>query len=123
MPEVFWFKVRNPNTGRMEVYPKKGVAGAIAQLGGEKLWGSIEEVDDDALDPQGFYEQPKGRLEDLTPQNLALVERLRIDIDNGRDWDRIDLTGHDLNRLLNAAREEAGTVTRSEESAVHPDIR
>jgi len=70
------------------------------QLGGEKVWGSIEEVHDDALDPDGFYEQPKGGLQDLTRQNLALVDRLQIDIDKGRDWDRIDLTGHDLNRLL-----------------------
>jgi hypothetical protein len=119
MPEVFWFKVHNPKTGRLEMYPKKGVASVIAQLGGHKLWGSIEEVDDDALDGDGFYEQPKGRLEDLTPQNLALIERLQIDIDNGRDWDRIDLTGHDLNRLLNAAREEVGTVSVAEESSVY----
>ncbi len=119
MPEVFWFKVHNPKTGRMETYPKKGVANAIARLGGEKIWGSIEEVDDDALDPEGLYEQPKGRLEALTPQNLALIDRLQIDIDNGRDWDRIDLTGRDLNRLLNAAREEVGTVTVSEESSVY----
>jgi len=110
MAEVFWFKVRNPQTGRMEVYPKKGVASVIARLGGAKLWGSVEEVDDGELDANGLYEQPKGRLADLSPQNRALIEHLQIDIDNGHDWDRIDLTGEDLNRLLNAARAEAATA-------------
>lgn len=109
MAEVFWFKVRNPQTGRMEVFPKKGVATVIARLGGDRLWGSIEEVGDEALDADGFYQQPKGRLADLSPQNFALVDRLRVDIDNGHDWDRIDLTGADLDRLLNAARQEAMT--------------
>jgi hypothetical protein len=111
MAEVFWFKIRNPQTGRMELYPKKGVPSAIARLGGDRLWGSIEEVDDEELDDGGFYQQPKGRLADLSPQNLALVERLQIDIDNGHDWDRVDLTGEDLNRLLNAARKEAVAAT------------
>jgi hypothetical protein len=120
MPEVFWFKVRNPSTGHLDRYPKKAVASVIARLGGEKVWGSIEEVHDDDLDPDGFYEQPRGRLGDLTPENRALVERLRIDIDNGRDWDRIDLTGHDLNRLLNAARDEAGAAPASGQGAVYP---
>jgi hypothetical protein len=106
MAEVFWFRVHNPRTGRMEVYPKKGDEGAIARLGGEKLWGSSEEVDDDELDSNGLYEQPKGRLADLSPQNRALVERLQIDIDEGGEWDRLDLAGEDLDRLLDAAREE-----------------
>jgi hypothetical protein len=106
MAEVFWFRVRNPRTGSMEVYPKKGDEGAIARLGGEKLWGSAEEVDDDELDGEGLYEQPRGRLADLSPQNRALVERMRVDIDDGADWDRLDLTGEDLNRLLDAARED-----------------
>ena len=74
MAEVFWFKVRNPQTGRMEVYPKKGAEDAIARMGGEKVWGSVEEVDDDELDDDGLYEQPHGRLADLSPQNRALVE-------------------------------------------------
>jgi hypothetical protein len=90
----------------MEVYPKKGDEGAIARLGGEKLWGSAEEVDDDEIDSEGLYEQPKGRLADLSPQNRALVERLEVDIDEGADWDRLDLTGEDLDHLLDAAREE-----------------
>ncbi len=120
MPEVFWFKVRNPKTGHMDKYPKKAVGGVIARLGGEKVWGSIEEVPDDALDPEGFYEQPKGGLQDLTRQNLALVDRLQIDIDKGRDWDRIDLTGYDLNRLLDAARDEACAATLTDVAPAKP---
>ena len=106
MAEVFWFRIRNPRTGRIEVYPKKGDEEAIARFGGEKLWGSAEEVDDEELDSNGLYEQPQGRLADLSPQNRALVERLGIDIDEGEDWDRVDLTGQDLNRLLDSARDE-----------------
>jgi len=106
MAEVFWFRVHNPRTGHMEVYPKKGDEGAIARMGGEKLWGSAEEVDEQELDADGLYEQPKGRLNDLSPQNRALLERLRIDIDDGDDWDRLDITGEDLDRLLDAARDE-----------------
>ena len=106
MAEVFWFRVHNARTGRMEVYPRKGDEGAIARLGGEKLWGSAEEIDDGELDADGLYEQPRGRLDDLSPQNRALIERMRVDIDDGHDWDRLDLTGHDLDRLLEAAREE-----------------
>jgi len=106
MAEVFWFRLKDPATGRTETYPKKGTDEAIDRLGGEKLWGSVEEVDEDELDADGLYEQPKGRLADLSPQNRALVERLRIDTDDGADWDRIDLTGEDLDRLLDAAREE-----------------
>jgi hypothetical protein len=106
MAEVFWFRLRDPATGRMETYPQKGTEDAIARLGGEKLWGSVEEVGDDELDADGLYEQPKGRLADLSPQNRALVERLEIDIDEGGDWDRVDLTGEDLNRLLDAARDD-----------------
>jgi hypothetical protein len=114
--EVFWFRLRDPATGRVEAYPKKGTEDAIARLGGEKLWGSVEEVDDDELDPEGLYEQPKGRLADLSPQNRALIERLQVDIDAGGDWDRLDLTGEDLDHLLDAARDEGrdgGRVTRS----------
>jgi hypothetical protein len=106
MAEVFWFRLRDPASGRTETYPKKGTEDAIARLGGEKLWGSVEEVDDDELDADGLYDQPKGRLADLSPQNRALVERLEIDIDQGGDWDRLDLTGEDLNHLLDAARDE-----------------
>jgi hypothetical protein len=106
MAEVFWFRLRDPASGRTETYPKKGTEDAIARLGGEKLWGSVEEVDDRELDADGLYDQPKGRLADLNPQNRALVERLEIDIDQGDDWDRLDLAGDDLNRLLNAARDE-----------------
>jgi hypothetical protein len=106
MAEVFWFRRLDPATGRTETYPKKGTEEAIARLGGEKLWGSVEEVDDDELDANGLYDQPKGRLADLSPQNRALVERLEIDIDQGDDWDRLDLAGEDLDRLLDAARDE-----------------
>ena len=106
MAEVFWFRRRDPATGRVETYPKKGTEDAIARLGGEKLWGSVEEVDEHELDANGLYDQPKGRLADLSPQNRALVERMEIDIDTGDDWDRLDLTGEDLNRLLDAARNE-----------------
>jgi hypothetical protein len=113
MAEVFWFRVRNPRTGRVEVYPKKGDEGAIARFGGEKLWGSAEEVDDEEVDEYGLYEQPKGRLADLSPRNRALVERMQIDIDGGGDWDRLDLTGEDLDRLLDAAREEGGGRVRA----------
>ena len=116
MAEVFWFRLRDPATGRVDTYPKKGTEDAIARLGGEKLWGSVEEVDEDELDPNGLYEQPKGRLADLSPQNRALIELLEIDIDEGGDWDRLDLTGGDLNRLLDAARDEGrerGAVMRA----------
>ncbi|HEY4030198.1 MAG TPA: hypothetical protein VGM25_07630 [Caulobacteraceae bacterium] len=106
MAEVFWFRMRDPATGRVETYPKKGTEDAISRLGGEKLWGSVEEVDAGELDANGLYEQPQGRLADLSPQNRALVERLQIDIDGGDDWDRLDLSGEDLDRLLDAARDE-----------------
>ncbi len=106
MAEVFWFKVRNPQTGRMEVYPKKGAEDAIRRMGGEKVWGSVEEIDDEELDDEGLYEQPKGRLADLSPQNRALVERLEIEIEDGSDWDLLELSGEDLERLLDAARDE-----------------
>jgi hypothetical protein len=106
MAEVFWFRLRDPASGRTETYPKKGTEDAIERLGGEKLWGSVEEVDEDELDANGLYDQPKGRLADLSPQNRALIERLQIDIDEGGDWDRLDLTGEDLNRLLDTARDE-----------------
>ena len=106
MAEVFWFRMRDPATGRTDTYPKKGTEDAIERLGGEKLWGSVEEVDDHELDADGLYEQPKGRLADLSPQNRALVEQSQIDIEKGDDWDRVDLTGADLNRLLDAARNE-----------------
>jgi len=106
MAEVFWFRLRDPVTGRAATFHKKGTEEAIARLGGEKLWGSVEEVDDDELDANGLYEQPRGRLGDLNPQNRALIERLDIDIDEGGDWDRLDLTGEDLDRLLDAARDE-----------------
>jgi hypothetical protein len=106
MAEVFWFRLHDPATGRTETYPKKGTEDAIERLGGEKLWGSVEEVDEDELDSEGLYDQPQGRLADLNPQNRALVERLKVDIDEGADWDRLDLTGEDLNRLLDAARDE-----------------
>ena len=106
MAEVFWFRLRDPASGRVETYPKKGTEDAITRLGGEKLWGSVEEVDAEDLDPEGLYEQPKGRLADLSPPNRALIERLEVDIDEGGDWDRLDLTGEDLDRLLDAARDE-----------------
>ena len=106
MAEVYWFRLRDPATGRVETYPKKGTERAIARLGGHKLWGSVEEVDDEDLDPEGLYEQPKGRLADLSPHNRALIERLEIEVDDGGDWDRVDLAGADLDRLLDAAREE-----------------
>ena len=106
MAEVFWFRLRDPVSGRVETYPKKGTEGAIARLGGVKLWGSVEEVDDGQLDPDGLYEQPQGRLADLSPQNRELVERMEIDIDGGNGWDRLDLSGDDLDRLLDAARVE-----------------
>jgi hypothetical protein len=106
MAEVFWFKVRDGESGEPRTYPKKGTDQAIERMGGEKVWGSVEEVDDTDLDPDGLYAQPKGRLADLSPQNRALLERMAIDVDKGDDWDRIDITGQDLNRLLDAAREE-----------------
>jgi hypothetical protein len=106
MAEVFWFKVRDEESGEHRTYPRKGTDEAIARMGGEKVWGSVEEVDDGDLDADGLYAQPKGRLADLSPQNRALLDRLAIDVDKGDDWDRIDLTGQDLNRLLDAAREE-----------------
>jgi hypothetical protein len=106
MAEVFWFRMRDPVTGQVETYPKKGTEDAITRLGGEKLWGSVEEVDEEELDDNGLYEQPRGRLADLSPQNRALMERLEIDVDEGGDWDRLDLSGADLDRLLDAARDE-----------------
>jgi hypothetical protein len=106
MTAVFWFRLRDPATGRVETYPRKGTEAAIARLGGEKLWGSVEEVGDDKLDASGLYGQPKGRRTDLSPQNRALLHRLQIDLDEGGDWDRIDLSHEDLDRLLDAARHE-----------------
>lgn len=106
MAEVFWFKIRDGETGHSRTYPRKGTEEAIARLRGEKVWGSVEEVDDADVDADGLYAQPKGRLHDLSPQNQALIARLAIDVDKGDDWDRIDITGQDLDRLLDAAREE-----------------
>jgi hypothetical protein len=106
MAEVFWFKVKDEASGDLRTYPKKGVDQAIARLDGAKMWGSAEEVDDQDLDADGLYVPPQGRLHDLSPQNRALIERLAIDIDKGDDWDRVDITGVDLNRALDAAREE-----------------
>ena len=106
MAEVFWFKVQDGEGGESRTYPKKGTDAAIERMGGEKVWGSVEEVDDAALDADGLYAQPKGRLADLSPHNRALLDRLGIDVDKGDDWDRIDITGRDLDRLLDAAREE-----------------
>ncbi len=107
MAAVFWFRLRDPGTGRVETYPRKGTEAAIARLGGEKLWGAAEEVGDDELDAGGLHGQPKGRRADLSPQNRALIQKLlQIDIDEDGDWDRIDLTHEDLDRLLDAARHE-----------------
>ena len=106
MAEVFWFKLKDAATGHSRTYPKKGTNAAIARMGGEKVWGSVEEIDDGELDGDGLYAQPQGRLADLSPHNRALIERLAIDVDNGHDWDRVDITGADLNRLLDAARQE-----------------
>lgn len=106
MAEVFWFKVKDEASGDLRTYPKKGADQAIARLHGAKVWGSAEEVDDGDLDSDGLYAPPQGRLRDLSPQNRALIERLAIDIDNGDDWDRVDITGVDLNRALDAARAE-----------------
>jgi hypothetical protein len=110
MAEVFWFKVWDRQAGRSRTHPKKGTDTAIARFGGEKVWGSAEEVDDSELDREGLYAQPKGRLADLSPQNHALIERLAIDVDKGDDWDRVDITGVDLNRLLDAARDEGASA-------------
>jgi hypothetical protein len=106
MAAVFWFRLRDPATGRVETYPWKGTEDAIARLGGEKLWGAAEEVGDDALDAGGLYGQPQVPRTELSPQNLALIRRLQIEIDDGGDWDRLDLSREDLDRLLNAARYE-----------------
>ncbi len=106
MAEVFWFKVRDEASGDLRAHPKKGTEDAIARLDGAKVWGSAEEVDDQDLDADGLYAPPQGRLRDLSPHNRALIERLAIDIDKGDDWDRVDITGVDLNRALDAAREE-----------------
>ena len=110
MAEVFWFKVWDRETRHARTYPKKGTDAAIDRLHGEKVWGSAEEVDDGELDAEGLYAQPKGRLADLSPRNHALIERLAIDVDKGDDWDRVDITGVDLNRLLDAAREEGASA-------------
>ena len=48
MAEVFWFKIQS------QTYPRKGTDEAIARLGGEKVWGSVEEVDDADLDADGL---------------------------------------------------------------------
>ena len=106
MAEVFWFKLKDAATGHSRTHPKKGTIAAIARMGGEKVWGSAEEVDDSDLDGEGLYAQPQGRLADLSAPNRALIERLAIDVDKGDDWDRVDITGADLNRLLDAARQE-----------------
>ena len=117
MAEVFWFKVRDPATGHSHTFPKKGTKETIARMGGEKVWGSVEEVDEAHLDADGLYTQPKGRLADLSQQNRALIERLAIDVDAGIDWDRVDITGADLQRLLEAAREEGPAKPEPEPGA------
>jgi len=106
MAEVFWFKVKDPATGRARTYPKKGTEQAIKRLGGDKVWGSVEEVDDAKLDADGFYTPPKGRFADLSPRNRDLVARLAPHAEDGTDWDEVGLTGVELDRVLDAAREE-----------------
>ena len=58
MATVFWYKTRNPKTGEMEEAPRKATEEAIAIVGGEKIVGSAEEVDEHDLQPGGFYESP-----------------------------------------------------------------
>jgi hypothetical protein len=60
MATVFWFRTLNPETGEHEEAPKKATEETIERLGGEKIWGSAEEVDDAAVDADGFYASPFG---------------------------------------------------------------
>ena len=60
MPVVFWYKIKNPETGVIETAPSKATEETIVRLGGEKIWGSAEEIDDDQLQDGGFYASPFG---------------------------------------------------------------
>jgi len=64
MATVFWYRMKNSKTGEMEEAPRKATEEAIAIIGGEKIIGSAEEIDDHDLQPGGFYESP------YTPEDL-----------------------------------------------------
>ncbi len=106
MAEVYWFKVRDSKTGALARFRRKATLAAIARMGGKKVWGSAEEIPDAEVDAGGFYDPPPGQLADLTPQNRALIDRVAPSACGGPDWDLVELTGVDLNRALDAAREE-----------------
>ena len=110
MAEVFWFKVRNPETDKMERCPRKGAAAAIERAGGEKIWGSAEEIPDAELDADGFYDPPQGRFADLSEENWDIVKRTAPSAGPGSDWNLIELSGEDLNAALDAARSEGSAA-------------
>jgi hypothetical protein len=58
MAVVFWFKVPDPETGEMVEQPMKATEAAIHALGGEKVLGSAEEVADEAVYGDGYYDSP-----------------------------------------------------------------
>ena len=58
MPVVYWYRVKNPSTGEMEEGARKATEETIDQLGGEKVLGSAEEIEDAELEPGGFFDSP-----------------------------------------------------------------
>ena len=72
MATVVLYKVRNPATGDMEEAPRKATEEAIAIIGGEKILGSAEEIDEHDLQPGGFFESPypPGHVRDHEDEHL-----------------------------------------------------
>jgi hypothetical protein len=67
MATVFWFKLPNAATGKMEEAPMKATEAAIEASHGEKILGSAEEVPEDALYGIGFYDSPYAIAGDINP--------------------------------------------------------
>jgi hypothetical protein len=128
MATVFWFKVYNPTNGGMRKSPRKATEDAIHCIGGQKVWGSAEEVPDSLLDCNGFYAPPTP-VQKLSDRNQALVHRtLPYGLEAPPIADAA-LTGFRvlrvevgaLNALLDAARREGWeqAMDRSEDALTH----
>ena len=113
MATVFWFKVYNPTNGGMRRSPRKATEDAIHCIGGQKVWGSAEEVPDSLLDCHGFYAPPTPA-QRLSDHNQALVCRtlpygleappIAADVLTGFRVLRVEVGA--LDALLDAARRE-----------------
>jgi len=58
MPTVFWYRLPDPATGELQTAPRKATEAMIEAIGGERMLGSAQEVEDAELDAEGFYTPP-----------------------------------------------------------------